>query len=360
MRKFIRNYTILFTLTFYFFSCQPQNKPISTGNQVAIPLEKISLRSAPSQDADENATLTSVDTLFLTGQVSKSTSRINFNGVIYNDPWVEVSTKNHKKGWVYAAQLNFSDQKQSPVFSSIIQQRLINFTNDVLAEKVNQYAELYNNASTSTDFHQLWEMADSLRPQLQKLLSEKIVFNDEDAVFPDFSWIESLLPGFITIVSGHQCFLFRDFKSLGLKVISTTGKEDDDLLAVCEAVYCLDSIEYFDPCWNIEEESAGLHSLLGDGIHLDIASKIDTALYRSDMFQQQLYQIKKTWMQDIAGKSISYWNDSNKIIRELQQILDSDFRMLNQSDKTTIETRIKMFREPDKNEIRLNQRAGLD
>lgn len=360
MRKFIQIAGLLCILTILYSSCQDTASEGSSNRQKVMPVDKTALRKAPSQDAEEIATLTTSDTLSLTGILSTSTSRINFNGILYNDPWVEVMDKKQKKGWMYAANLYYSDQTEQSLFNKIIQRRLIYFTNESIAEKIGIYRNLYSSAKTSQDFHDLWELGDSLKPEIQKSLSAKIDFDDEEEVFPDFNWIESFLPGYITIVSGHQCYLFRDFISLAKIASKTNGTEDDDLVSVCQSVYSLDSIEYFDPSWNIEDETGGIHSLLGDGIHLEIACKIDTALYRSNLFQRELYQFKKAWMQDLASRNVSYWNDAPKIIKELEKILQLDLKMLNQSDKSTIETRIKMFQEAKKNDIIVNQRSGMN
>lgn len=343
--------------------CRP-NDPKKGSNpapatKLIVNVDNFRLREKPGEDGKEMADLHKGEELTDLGEVSDFTTRMTIRGIAFDEPWLKVRTSGGKAGWVYAGAIGFDVNHASDLIRKVLEKRTQTFFGSDLSAQILAYDQLYKQVSNSEQFNKVYEIGSSLRDTLVRVLAAKVVVNDPENV-PDFFWLEQVMPGFITqlVAEGTQFYLFWDYRQLVSKAGASQGMEDDDFIGLCLEVHSLDSVEYFYPSWFIQTWDYGGHSLLGRGIHQRIMSKMDSVLYKSGLFRPEITKIKNLWMNDIGGKDVTYWETKDKILKEMDSIIKSDYRILSRSDKIALETRKKQFENPDKNQIVLNQKSG--
>ena len=374
---------IIFFLFLIFLSCS--NETVSNGDtptidgtsteanavteqafkptKMLIGLDQLRLRSTPGEKGDEIAFLKKGTVIYDTGEVSNFTTRIKLRGIWFDEPWIKVKTEKGIEGWVYGGAVTFDLQNQTDLANKLLDLRLKSFFGKGINSELHSYRKAYHSASTSQDFSKVFRKGEQLRDTMVTLLEKKIDVVEMDYnQLPDLFWVEEGLPGYETalVAEGTLYYLFKNFKTFQKLAAKTSGKEDDDFVNLNLMVHAQDSIEYFFPSWFQQTWDYGGHSLLGQGTHLKILEQADKDLKKSDLFLNEVIKIKDEVVNDIVGKDITYWESSDKIQKELDDILASNLSILTSDDKVALETRRKMFANPKANGVEVNHRAGME
>lgn len=328
-----------------------------------VGLDHLRLRASPGEDGEEIAFLEKETVLYETGEVSDFTSRIKLRGIWFDEPWIKVKTDKGVEGWVYGGAVNFEMQNPTKLANQLLEIRLNSFFGKAITNDLHSYRKAYYSANTSEDFSKLFKMGKQLRDTMVTILEQKIeVMNTAENQLPDLFWIEEAMPGYETalVAEGTVYYLFQNLKDFQKITNKTSGSEDDDFLNLLLKVHAADSIEYFYPAWFLQTWDYGGHSLLGQGIHLDILQTADITLKKSNMFIAEIIKIKEDIVNDIVGTDISYWEPAENIRKELDDILAADPAILVNTDKIAIATRRKMFDDPKENNIEVNKKSGME
>ena len=333
------------------------DKPVT----LTVNLDKLRIRDKAGLDGKELAVLQKGTQLSHLGGVSDFRTKVKLRGIPYDEPWLQVQTKEGIEGWIFAGGISFGSNDSSKLSETLLDSRLKSMFGHDLTADIKQYKFDYENVRTSEDMANVFSKGMRLRDKLVTILGDKILIDDPIDNLPDLFWLEKAMPGFETalVAEGTTYYLFRNFKELQIKAASTEGTADDDFTKLCLTIHATDSIEYFFPGWMIQTWDYGGHSLLGQGKHFQILTQMDEVLKNSSLFENEILKLKNEMLTDIIGIGITYWEPQNKIIEELNKIIAADFNVLTIEDKIGLVTRNKMFEKVKANKIELNKRAGL-
>lgn len=329
--------------------------------KLVVGLEHLRLRATPGSKGEELAHLDKGTVLLETGEVSDFTTRIKLRGIWFDEPWIKVRTPDGTEGWVYAGAVVFRMEQSTALSEKLLDIRLKSFFGDALTADIHAYRKSFHSTKTSQDFAMIYEQGKQLQERMVKVLEDKINVPELDyEQLPDLFWVEESLPGYETalVAEGTIYYLFRNFKTFRKIAAKTTGKEDDDFIELNLKVHATDSVEYFFPAWYLQTWDYGGHSLLGQGIHLDVLKEADQVLKKSDLFLDDVLEVKNRLLDDITGEQITYWESLDKIKKELDGIITAELSILTNEDKVALETRRAMFNDPKANKIEVNQRSG--
>jgi len=324
-------------------------------------IDHLRVRETPGPDGKIIATLSEGDTLFDLGEVSAFTTEVTLRGIRFNEPWIKVRTRDSLVGWVYAGGVNFQMDEGDGLTSRLMEIRLKTFFGDSLAKGILGYRPEFQKAGTSAALAGVYRKAQALRDTLVRVFDQRITLIQSPEQIPNLAWMKEALPGMVPqrVAEGTAFYLFMDYPAWLEKSRRTTGAADNQFFDVCITAYALDSIEYFIPDWNIAVSDETVYSELGKGVHLKMLEKMNAAMAADRLFEPEYRHFKSALLDDIAGLKLSYWNDREAILRELDAILAADFGMLTPVEKAGIEARRKQFENPAENGIRLNFRAGI-
>lgn len=328
---------------------------------------EVIIRDQAGLEGSEVARLSAGDEVVYLGQLSEFTTPISIQGIAFNEPWLKIRTapkqagEATKEGWVYAGSVKFSAEGRGEALSQhIIHRRLGNFFGDNAAKMIDTYSKLYHEAETAQEFADMYRMGLELRDTLTVALHQIDVTASPE--LPDMFWVDDPIPGLVpTVVDGSVFHLFYDYKQLAQKAARTVGKEDDGFINLCFDIYNRDSIEYFYPSWFLKTWEFGGSSLLGEGIHTKILTKMNDQLSESFMFSFHINYFKNLLVQDITA-GMEYWRDQDSILKELKGIIKISQTngfvgvALQEDDFLALQERVKMFEEPELYDLRLNMR----
>jgi len=265
------------------------------------------------------------------------------------------------EGWVYAAGVKPVTSNPSEAIQILEKMRLHSFFGKGQATKIENYNKTLTQSSNSMEFAQAYENSVGLQETIAKELSDKIIFDDPQNL-PAMDWLENSMKGFTTslVAEGTTLYLFADYRQLSEMAKKTDGKEDDEFMQLQMSIFPIDSIEHFYPVWFLQTWDYGGHSLLGEGHHFKILEKVNTLLEKDSPFKKFLGEVKNQIIDDIVDteKYVTYWYKKEKILSELNQIISANFVSLSQKDKIALTARKKMFEQPQKNAMKINQRSG--
>ncbi len=372
----MKQYTFLYLMLFLFLllTCKNEN---STDNdnmkeviveepslndgptELTVNLDQLRLRDQPGEKGLEVAKLLNGTKLIDLGEVSDFSTKVKLRGVQYNEPWIKVKTVEGQEGWVYAGGVSFDLKNPTALSKQLQEKRLQAMFGNTLTKRMQNYASHYENVKSSQGFQQLYQEGMALRDTLVQLLEKKVSIEDP-RYMPDLFWLENMMPGYESaiVAEGTVYYLFRNYKEMMAKTATTQGKEDDDFTQLCLAVHQTDSIEYFFKSWFMQTWDYGGSSLLGKGIHHRLLTQMDGLLKKSPLFKNEILALKEEIMKDITEHYVEYWESKKDILKEMDAIIQSDFDLLNNAEKLSLETRRKMFENYKANKIKLNQRAG--
>ncbi len=329
-------------------------------SKLKVGLESLRLRERPGRDGKEMAYLKKGTIISETGEVSDFTTRIKLRGVWFDEPWIQIKTEQGLEGWVYGGGVTFEMENPSDIANKLLAIRLKSFFGNGITKELNSYRKAYYSARNSEDFSNVFKKGEQLRDTMVTILERKIdVLSLRE--MPDLFWIEEALPGYETslVAEGTIYYLFQNFKKFQQIAKKTSGKEDDEFVDLNMRVHAGDSIEYFFPVWFIQTWDYGGHSLLGQGKHLDILKRVEKMVKKSDLFFDYGIKIKDDIISDISAGGITYWEPEGKIRSELDEIRTAGLSIFTDEDKIALETRRKMFENPEANNIEVNHKSGV-
>jgi len=227
-----------------------------------------------------------------------------------------------------------------------------------LIKEIQNYQNLWNQTESTDTLASVYFLGKKIQTQVNDILKQKIRVENSRRL-PDLSEIENAMLGFQNslIAQGKQFHFFMDYKIMYALALKTKGTEDDEFFNFQFKVNDVDSIEHFSKSWIIETPDLKKYSLLGRSKHLQLLNEIDTLLQKKTLFEQPILEIKEEIIQDILGNQQGYWETSDKIIDELDDIIDANFAFMTKENKIAIKTRKAIFKRSKENKIQTNKRA---
>ena len=235
---------------------------------------------------------------------------------------------------------------------------LIKLLNKELITSLNDYQHLWQQVDSSDALASIYFLGKKIQTPINDILKQKISVKNAHEL-PDLSALENAMIGFQNslIAQGKQFHFFIDYKKMYAKALTTKGTADDDFFNFQFKVNEVDSIEHFSKSWIIETSDLKKYSLLGRGKHLQLLNEIDILLQKKTLFEQPILEIKEEIIQDILGNQQGYWEATDKIIDELDNIIDASFAFMTKENLIAIKTRKAMFKSSKENKIPTNKRA---
>jgi hypothetical protein len=276
-------------------------------------------------------------------------------GGVLQSPWIKVSSR-QQEGWVLAALLIPAEGNRAQWLES---KRLICYFGNALTQQHANWLASNESLQTEAQVANHYREAVALRDTFMSVLARRAEPNQSAAPL-DFSWLQSILPGFIAqkVAGRDHPYLFADFKYWMQIAGKSTGNSDDLFFETCAGIFPMDSIESFFPAWKFQIDELVSASQLGSGAHLKMLAAIDKALSNNDLFKAEILRYKENILADIAGKDIVYWQPAEKILAELNKIDASNFTCFDARDKMVLQARLIAFQDPAANGIRVNMRSG--
>lgn len=360
MRLFFKLVGIILVLG----SCRPtpENKSVIPQKQASVTAithtESAPIYTAPHLDSSiiENAIFGT--RLSYADSITPHSTRIKFGGVWYEEPWIAIRTPQGKKGWIFGGLVDLEGENSEELEELLLEKRMKVFLGE-LAKELVAYRDDYARANTAKQMADVFHRGEELREKIVEDLKHKLPANEVEEL-PDIFWIEDVFPGYVLelVAEGTAYYLFKDFKQLYRKSRQTTGYEDDVFSDLSLLVYQRDSLEYFYPAWFLQTWDFGGHSLLGSGIHQKVLASAEEAASMSDYFKDDIATFKNALIEDIVSPNTTYWNHQDSIISELQNIINANYKVLNNNDLIAIKHRLQQFQNFEKNKIELNIRTG--
>lgn len=330
----------------------------STPIEFIVNIDNIRLRAAPGPEGKEIAQLPKGTVLIDQNEMSDFTSKIKLRGIQFDEPWLKVKTKEELTGWIYAGGVHFHLNDDNKKARLLMQRRLKVLFGEV-ADEILNYQQSYTQVQSTQDFITNYRKGNQLRDTLVQLLETRIPVDHDQ--LPDLFWLKEAMPAYqpALVAEGTLYYLFKDFKTLKEKASQTDGKEDDAFCDLMLAVHAMDSVEYFFPSWFLQTWDYGGYSMLGQGIHFDILTKIEGLKNQNNPFKDEYIEIKDELLNDMTNQYVEYGEGSVKIINEIKRILSANFSVLTTNDVVELKARIKQFENPDKHNIKVNLKAGI-
>jgi hypothetical protein len=348
---------LIFCVTFCLFSCQnPDATPKPAFNlQVKVgPVRLLAQPGAKGKPLADLPALTLVADLHMT---SPFVTPLDVNGQQFQTPWCYVETPNGQRGWIYAAALAPKDGNPAAWY---LNQQLTAYLGPKLVEQRKTWLLGLDQLQQATQFAQLYQATVHLRDSMVQKLAARIEPNEANFQ-PDFAWLTPAMPGFVFQWVEGQPYLFIDYKFWGNLAQKTADPSDDQFISCCYQAFPSDSIESFFPSWMIQTGENQACSQLGTGKHLAMFKKLE-ALHQNPaahaIFEPAIAQFKSALLRDMLGKNVCYWQPTDKIIRELQEIEQAAFTLLQPRDLLSIKERMPMFQNLALSKIKVNMRNG--
>ena len=346
-------------------ACSSDKKEVETAprevqnSNLLVKLDRVRLRQAPGEDGAVLKELSKGTRLTDLAEVSNFTTTIKLNGVQYDEPWLNVKTEDGTSGWVYAATIELEQADTLALANFLKEKRLLSLFGKENTKRIQSFADGFNAPTTAASFATLYREGIQLRDDLLKNIDERLE-NSSTEELPDLFWLKGMIPGFVPqlVAEGTSYYLFADYKAFGEIAGKTESTLDDEFIELQYLTFPEDSIEYFFPAWMIQTWDYGGHSLFGRKIHQSLLFEIDQLHQKDTLFHPEILVLKDRLVEDMTGASVGYWESADKIIPELDTILNADLTIFTKNDKIALETRRKQFDQPEEHGIRANLRAG--
>lgn len=320
-------------------------------------LKELRVRDKAGLEGTEIARLDEGDKMVYADEMSDFTTEIKLRGVDYNDPWLKVELGDGKKGWVYAGAVKFTMNNAGKTLAEqIVTKRLSQFFGKEKVAKIEAYQKMYAAVTTDAELAKAYQYGVNLQTELNKELEGKVdMYNQSE--MPDLFWIDESLPALETalVAEGTEYYLFFDYKALLEKATQTDGTADDEFANFQIQVNPLDSTEYFFKAWYLQTWDYGGYSLLGQEKHIDLFNVMEENLKKSTVFEKGYQAIKEEMMRDLT-QNMQYGEGKYSILVEFDKIMAADYSFMTKDDNIALETRRKMFDDPEANKLELNMR----
>ena len=325
-------------------------------NQLTVVPEQLALRDTAGQKSTEILVLKKGEKVEDLGMVSPFETVVQLQGGTLQSPWIKVKTSSGQQGWVMASLMLPAEEEYA---SWLETKRLICYFGKSLTHRRADCMAAASLLTTDADVAAHYREAVALRDTFMSVLFRRAEPN-ETTVPLDYSWLRPILPGFIaqTMPNYINPFLFADYQHWLQIARQSAGNQDDLFFETCTSIFPPDSIESFFPAWKFQLDDASSASQLGSGVHLNILALLEKNLATGDLFNPEILRWKESILADIAGKGVVYWQPTEKILAELQKIIEAGYSCLEARDQMVLQTRLGMFEDPVANGIRVNMRSG--
>ncbi|NUO00486.1 MAG: hypothetical protein HUU01_07720 [Saprospiraceae bacterium] len=335
-----------------FGSCQNnrQSDVANPENALTVKMDQTPLRDSPGENGKVLKELEKGTPLLDLDEVSDFLTRLTVQGQSLYEPWLKVEA-GEVKGWVYAAAIDFGRDT-----TLLAVKRFQALLGKALSGQATQWREGFETIRTQGELAESYLKGRALRDSITGRLPE----GDGTVPPPDLFWIKPLLPAFEPqlVAEGTAYYLFVDFEKWLKKASRTPEREDDAFFQFCTQVFPEDSIEYFYPAWFMQTWDYGGSSLLGRGIHLKLLAAANRLCTMNTPFRSEILRMKTEMINDITQEGVEYWEQPEKIIKELDSILESKFEILNDADRIALSTRRLHFEEPAAHGIKTGLGSG--
>ena len=343
------------------WSCQPDNDKAAgqagvdarEAQALVVRQPYFQLLEEPGEEGRPLQELLPGAIVYSLGQASGFTTRLQREGRTYNEPWLLVQTRDGRQGWAYAAAFLETDETGS-IGLSPLSWRLRALVGTELAERIEAFNQVFDTIRSEKALIHHLSTAYLLRDTLLELASSL-------GSGQDIFWLKEALPVLspFRLKQEGNFYLFIDFRPYLRKAADTPGPADDQWMAFCLAAFPEDSIEYFFPSWTIEDARQKGHSLLGRGIHFRMLEQLDKLLVFKDLLGEEIGRFRGLLLNDMTAPGVTYWEEREKAIAELDSILAADFAVLGDKGKIALQARRRQFEEPDQYGIQFNHRSGI-
>mgnify|MGYP000075322918 CR=1 FL=1 len=337
-----------------FGACQNQQET-DAGNPAASPLavktDRTPLRESPGENGKVLQELEKGALLLDLGEVSDFMTHLTVQGVSYFEPWLKVEAGKNLRGWVYAGAVDFGNDT-----TRLAGKRFQALLGKALYQQTQQWRQGFENIRSQQELADHYLKGKTLRDSLIGRLPE----SDGTAPPPDLFWIKPMLPAFEPqlVAEGTAYYLFTDYRAWLKKAGQTPEREDDAFFQFCTQVFPEDSIEYFYPAWFMQTWDYGGSSLLGRGIHLRLLEAANRVCTTNTPFRSEILRLKAEMINDMTQEGVEYWEQPEKIIQELDSILERNFEILDDTDRIALSTKRKHFEEPAAHGIKTGLGSG--
>lgn len=369
MNKFL---FLLLSISFFYMSCgnksndEPTNSTTSQEQQTNLPedpieleiiLDKVRIRDKAGLEGEELEQLNKGTKVIFLGEISDFTDKIKLRGIQYNDPWLKIRIREGQEGWIYGGAIKFkADKAGKNLKNRLITKRLEQFFGNEIVKEVENYQAQFQNTKTDKEFASLYRSNKKLSNSMNYKFNEFFEFGIDDLDYPDLFWIDDPIPAMSLslVAEGTMYQVFTNIDDLEEKAKTTQGELDDEFTSILKAMHD-DEIEYYYPVWFLQTWDYGGYSLLGQGKHIEILNQLDTLASKTDIFDTEIKRIKTQLMEDITnGKD--YGEKSEIILTEVDSIINSNYRILTESDLLVLKNRRAMFETPEKYDIKVYEK----
>jgi len=343
-------YLIFLFPVLFFIACQEAE------NQLIVVPEQLALRDTAGQKSKEILILKKGEHLEDLGEVGHFETVVQLQGGVLQSPWIKVKTSKGQQGWVMASLLLPAEEEYAPWLET---KRLICYFGESLAQRRANWLAAASALTTDADVAAHYREAVALRDTFMSVMLRRAEPN-ETTVPLDYAWLHPVLPGFIAqkVTTYINPYLFADYRYWMQLARQSAGNQDDLFFETCTSIFPPDSIESFFPVWKFQLDDVASASQLGAGAHLNTLTRIEKNLATGDLFKPEILRWKESVLADIAGKDVGYWQPAEKILAELQKIIETGYSCLEARDQMVLQTRLGMFEDPAANGIRVNMRSG--
>ena len=90
----------------------PELKPLAAGDDLFPWVDNVNVRDAATTDGKRVARIPEGEALKFTGKQSATKDAVLLRGMVYEEPWYEVTTKDGATGWVFGGTVKRKDEKK--------------------------------------------------------------------------------------------------------------------------------------------------------------------------------------------------------------------------------------------------------
>ena len=356
MIKFIPPF-FLFSVLTLLLTCQ-QNQELNPAHTLTV-VHAIGLYQEPKEDSKVLKQLEPGTLVEEQGVVSPYLVDIYLEDSLYHEPWIQVRDQNQSEGWVFIGALKKETKKGVTDTEWRWKKRFEACFGLTLTKRFNSWEEQLSSLDTDSSLAHVVRESLYLRDTLNQLMAQFVLPATSRQAL-SFFWLTERMPTFIVqkTNSGQHHQLFLDLRYLNQLAQNTSGEQDDHFVNAWILAFPKDSIESALPSWSFPISTEYSYSNLGTGAHLASLTAISSAWQSGDLFRPELQLLKDRLLEDILSKDREYWQSQEKILSELERIINTPLACISDRDKLALQARLLMFKEPDKHSLKLNLRTG--
>lgn len=344
-------YLIFLLFALSFGACQNESD-----TRMKVLSDQVPLRKDAGLKTELTGTLKKGEKVTPLGPVSSFESILEWQGKLLQTPWVKVET-NGLQGWAPAALLSPPDSDYAAWFERI---RMRCYFGDMVTKRREVWLQQNSEQDSDEKVARSYLEATLLRDTFMSILAARAAPVEPNAQL-DYTWMGALLPGFILqkVPLRTEPYLFADYNFWLREASASQGVQDDQFFQFMAGIFPYDKVESFFPVWQFQLDDSKSASQLGTGVHAKLLAEIENLLPASPAFRPLLLQIRSQILDDIAGNNnAGYWQNGEKILAELSEIMELNLPSLTETDVIMLQTRYRMFEDPEANAIWVNLRSG--